>query len=86
MQGPWEAMLTLSDGAKLKDARQNLRMQGYPWESCSSLLCGLTVDKFPLPRGTKCIYHTALLVPPSPLTPLVWWMDSPSLRERAEKG
>ena len=43
MQGPWEAMLTFSEGAKLKDARQNLRMQGYPWESCSSLLRGLTV-------------------------------------------
>ena len=43
MQGPWEAMLTFSEDAKLKDARQNLRMQGYPWEICSSLLCGLTV-------------------------------------------
>ena len=43
MQGPWEAMLTFSEGAKPKGARQNLRMQGYPWESCASLLCGLTV-------------------------------------------
>ena len=43
MQGPWEAMLTFSEGAKLKGARQNLRMQGYPSESCSSLLCGLAV-------------------------------------------
>ena len=44
MQWSWEAMLTFSEGAKLKDAGQNLRMRGYPWESCSSLLCGLTVD------------------------------------------
>ena len=43
MQGPWEATLTFSEDAKLKGARHNLRMQGYPWESCSSLLCGLTV-------------------------------------------
>ena len=43
MQEPWEAMLTFSEGAKPKDARQNSRMQGYPWGSCSSLLCGLTV-------------------------------------------
>ena len=27
------------------------------------------VDRFPLPRGTKCIYHAPLLVPPSLLTP-----------------
>ena len=46
MQGPWEAMLTFSEDAELKDARQILRMQGYPWESCSSLLCGLTVGAF----------------------------------------
>ena len=27
MQGPWEAMWTFSDDAKLKEARQHLRMQ-----------------------------------------------------------
>ena len=27
MQGPWEAMLTFPEGAKLKDARQNVRMR-----------------------------------------------------------
>ena len=43
MQGPWGAMLTFSGNAKLKGARHNLRMQGCPWESWSSLLCGLTV-------------------------------------------
>ena len=36
-------MLTFPEDAKLKDARHNLRMQGCPWEGCSSLLRGLTV-------------------------------------------
>ena len=45
MQGPWEAMLTFFEDAKLKDARLDLGMQGYPWERCSSLLCGLTVGE-----------------------------------------
>ena len=45
MQGPWEAMLTFSEDAKPKDARLRFRMQGNPWESCSSFLCGLTVFK-----------------------------------------
>ena len=48
MQGPWKAMWTVSDDAKPKGARQNLRTQGYPWENCLSLLCGLTV--YPLPN------------------------------------
>ena len=74
MQGPWEAMLTPSEDAQQKDARQNLRMQGYPWESCSSLLCGLTVERAGGPacrlrlqlqvgvlaRGRRCCFSLSL--------------------------
>ena len=44
--------------------------------TCNNKL--LLPDKFPLSRGTKFIYHTPLLVPPSLLTPVVWWINSPS--------
>ena len=53
--------MTFSEDAKLKDARLNLRMQGYPWESCSSLLCGLTVR---LPGGPQLRAQEAPTKPP----------------------
>ena len=61
MQGPWEARLTFSEDAKLKDARHNLRMQGYPRENCSSLLCGLTVARISCrPNGRETQHRVAV--------------------------
>ena len=53
MHGPWKAMLTVVDDAQPKGAGQNLRMQWYPWASCSSLLRGVTVHA-PKMSHTSC--------------------------------